>query len=87
MAFPVCSSGLAGGTDSGRGAASSQHTARVMWQDLQRDQVTLSERGCQMIAKQSDHVVPIEQPGIILDAIRSVVDVASGRNDIPVCRS
>ena len=57
------------------------------WRDLQRDQATLSQRGCQMIAEESGHVVPIEQPEIIVEAIRNVVDAARGRNDVPLCGS
>jgi pimeloyl-ACP methyl ester carboxylesterase len=44
------------------------------WQKLQRDQVRLSERGCQIVADQSGHVVPLDQPKVVVDAIRSVVD-------------
>lgn len=55
------------------------------WRDLQRDQVTLSERGCQMIAEESGHVIPIEQPTIVVEAIRRVVDAVRGRNDRPPC--
>jgi pimeloyl-ACP methyl ester carboxylesterase len=61
--------------------------ADATWRALQRDQVTLSKRGCQMVAEQSGHVVAIDQPQIIVDAIRSVVDVARGRNDVPLCGS
>ena len=46
------------------------------WRDLQRDQVTLSERGCQIIAEQSGHVVPIDQPEVVVEAIRATVNVA-----------
>ena len=44
------------------------------WSDMQRDQVGLSHRGCQVIAEQSGHVVPLDEPRIIVDAIRSIVD-------------
>jgi pimeloyl-ACP methyl ester carboxylesterase len=46
------------------------------WRQLQRDQASLSERGCLMIAEQSGHVVPIDQPEVIVDAIRIVVETA-----------
>ena len=46
------------------------------WRDLQRDQVTLSERACQIIAEQSGHVVPIDQPEVVVEAIRATVNVA-----------
>ena len=57
------------------------------WRDLQRDQVTLSERGCQIIAEQSGHVVPIDQPQVVVDAIRAIVDLVRGRYDVPLCGS
>lgn len=51
----------------------------VTWGELQRDQVTLSERGCQIVAEESGHVVPIDQPRIVVDAIRRVVEAARGQ--------
>jgi hypothetical protein len=51
---------------------------------LQRDQASLSERGCLIIAEQSGHVVPIDQPEVIVDAIRIVVETARG-HDVPLC--
>jgi pimeloyl-ACP methyl ester carboxylesterase len=61
--------------------------ADPIWLGLQRDQVTLSERGCQIIAEQSGHVVVIDQPQVVVDAIRRIVDAARGRNDVPLCGS
>ena len=54
------------------------------WQQLQRDQALLSERGCLVIAHQSGHVVPVDQPEVVVDAIRTVVDSARG-HDVPLC--
>jgi pimeloyl-ACP methyl ester carboxylesterase len=54
------------------------------WRRLQQDQASLSERGCLITAQQSGHVVAIEQPEIIVDAIRTVVETARGR-DVPLC--
>ena len=54
------------------------------WRQLQRDQASLSERGCLMIAEQSGHVVPVDQPEVIVDAIRIVVETARG-HDVPLC--
>ena len=54
------------------------------WRQLQRDQASLSERGCLMIADRSGHVVPVDQPEIVVDAIRTVVETARGR-DVPLC--
>ena len=55
------------------------------WRHLQRDQVGLSQRGCQIIADQSGHVVPLEQPAVVVEAIRAIVDTARGRNDVSLC--
>jgi pimeloyl-ACP methyl ester carboxylesterase len=57
------------------------------WRELQADQVGLSQRGCQIIAAQSGHVVPIERPQVVVDAIRAMVQTARGRNDVPLCAS
>jgi len=54
------------------------------WRQLQRDQASLSERGCLIVAEQSGHVVPIDQPDVIVDAIRIVVETARG-HDVPLC--
>jgi pimeloyl-ACP methyl ester carboxylesterase len=59
--------------------------ADTIWRNLQRDQVGLSQRGCQIIADQSGHVVPLEQPSVVVEAIRAVVDSARGRNDRSPC--
>jgi hypothetical protein len=55
------------------------------WSNLQRDQVTLSDRGCQIIARQSGHAVPVQQPQAVVDAIRATVEVARGRRDVALC--
>jgi pimeloyl-ACP methyl ester carboxylesterase len=54
------------------------------WQQLQRDQASLSERGCLVIAHESGHVVPVDQPEVVVDAIRTVVESARG-HDVPLC--
>ena len=54
------------------------------WRQLQRDQVSLSERGCLIIAEQSGHVVAVDQPEVVVDAIRTVVETARG-HDVPLC--
>jgi len=59
--------------------------ADATWRQLQHDQVGLSQRGCQIIADQSGHVVPLEQPWVVVEAIRAIVDTARGRNDGPLC--
>jgi pimeloyl-ACP methyl ester carboxylesterase len=54
------------------------------WRQLQRDQASLSEQGCLLIAEQSGHVVPIDQPEVVVDAIRTVVEIVRG-HDVPLC--
>ena len=54
------------------------------WRQLQRDQAALSERGCLIVAEQSGHVVAVDQPGIVVDAIRTVVETARG-HEVPLC--
>jgi pimeloyl-ACP methyl ester carboxylesterase len=54
------------------------------WRQLQQDLTSLSERGCLMIARQSGHVVSVDQPEVVVDAIRRVVETARGR-DVPLC--
>ena len=55
------------------------------WQKLQRDQVGLSEEGCQIIAEQSGHVIALGQPQAIVDPIRAIVERARGRKSVPLC--
>jgi len=52
--------------------------ADATWQELQRDQVKLSERGCQIVAERSGHLVQIDQPQIIVNAVRGVIDGTRG---------
>ena len=54
------------------------------WRQLQHDLTSLSERACLVIARQSGHVVSVDQPEIVVDAIRTVVETARG-HDVPLC--
>ena len=54
------------------------------WRQLQQDLTSLSEEGCLMIARQSGHVVMVDQPDIVVDAIRTVVETARGRRCPPL---
>ena len=54
------------------------------WRQLQRDQASLSERGCLIIAQRSGHVVSVDQPEVVVDAIRTVVETVRG-HDVPFC--
>jgi pimeloyl-ACP methyl ester carboxylesterase len=55
------------------------------WQSLQRDQVGLSEQGCQVIAEQSGHVIAVGQPQAIVEPIRAIVRTARERKGVPLC--
>ncbi len=55
------------------------------WLKLQRDQVGLSQRGCQIIAEQSGHAVALGQPGVVVRAIRASVDAVRRRSDSGPC--
>jgi pimeloyl-ACP methyl ester carboxylesterase len=59
--------------------------ADAAWQSLQRDQVELSEQGCQVIAEQSGHVITLGQPQAIVEPIRAIVHTARGRKEVPLC--
>jgi pimeloyl-ACP methyl ester carboxylesterase len=51
------------------------------WRKLQRDQVSLSSLGCLVTAPQSGHLIAVEQPTVVVDAIRAVVGAArSGKS-------
>jgi pimeloyl-ACP methyl ester carboxylesterase len=54
------------------------------WRRLQQDQASLSERGCLITAQQSGHVVALDQPDVVVNAIRAVVETARGR-DVSLC--
>ena len=56
------------------------------WRALQQDQASLSERGCLIVAPQSGHVVQTDQPEIVVEAIRTVVEAARG-HDVRLCAS
>jgi pimeloyl-ACP methyl ester carboxylesterase len=59
------------------------------WQRLQRDQVGLSERGCQVIAERSGHMISLTQPQAIVEPIRTMVRMARERerSRISLCGS
>lgn len=57
----------------------------AVWRGQQRDQVGLSPQGCQVIAEQSGHVIAVDQPQAIINAIRAIVDMARGRTDVTLC--
>ena len=54
------------------------------WRELQQDLTSLSDRGCLMIARHSGHVVSVDEPAVVVDAIRAVVETARD-HDVPLC--
>jgi pimeloyl-ACP methyl ester carboxylesterase len=56
------------------------------WRQMQQDLTSLSERGCLTIAQQSGHVVSVDEPEVVVDAIRTIVETARG-HDGPRCTS
>jgi pimeloyl-ACP methyl ester carboxylesterase len=54
------------------------------WRRLQQDQASLSVQGCLIVAQQSGHVVSVDQPEVVVDAIRTVVETARG-HDVSLC--
>ena len=57
----------------------------TVWQQLQRDQVELSQHSCLITAAESGHVVPVDQPEIVVDAIRATVNAARMPNGQTPC--
>jgi pimeloyl-ACP methyl ester carboxylesterase len=62
---------------------SGRRSMDARWERLQRDQVTLSRRGCHVIAEQAGHVVALDEPVVIVDAIRRVIDDVVHRRSGP----
>jgi pimeloyl-ACP methyl ester carboxylesterase len=50
-----------------------QDRIKSAWQGMQTDLVGLSPPGAQMVAAGSDHYVHLDQPDVVIDAIRKVV--------------
>jgi hypothetical protein len=44
-----------------------------VWIELQAQLARLSSRGRQVIVRDSDHGIPFESPGAVIDAVREVV--------------
>jgi pimeloyl-ACP methyl ester carboxylesterase len=55
------------------------------WRELQRDLVGLSQHACQVIAEQSSHAIALDQPQVVVDAIRATVNTVRGRSDVALC--
>ena len=65
---------------------SGRRSMDARWASLQRDQVTLSRRGCHVIAEQAGHVVALDEPAVVVEAIRRmVVYLVDGRSGRTPC--
>ena len=56
-----------------------QERIKRAWEEMQADLVTLSSRGTQLVAVNSDHYVHVRQPDVVIDAIRTMVAQARAR--------
>ena len=50
--------------------------AEAVWNELQTEMVALSSNGKQVIAEESGHLVQVDQPELVIDAIGDVVEAA-----------
>ena len=69
----VLSHGLPTAT-SGTASAAQAAEAEEVWQSLQQKQATLSTRGRLVQAAQSGHNIALDQPELVLDAIRQIIE-------------
>jgi len=51
------------------------------WRELQGDLARLSPQGVQLIAEKSGHYIHGQQPDMVTDAIRGVIDKARSHQD------
>ena len=56
------------------------------WRRMQRDQVGLSDRGCQIVAVGAGHVISLSQPGTVAKAIRAIVEATRNGTDANLCQ-
>lgn len=63
-------------------AADDREASRIWRDELQPELVRLSPRGRQVVVKDSGHMIPVEQPGAIVDGVREVVEEARQRGGI-----
>lgn len=52
--------------------------AEKVWQELQTDLAKLSSNSQMLVAKKSGHGIQIDQPGLVVDAIRQMVETVRG---------
>jgi len=68
------------------GRRRSAQVAEVL-DSLQRDQLSLSKRSCQVTAARSGHGISLQQPVIVVDAIRATVEASRQVAVAPDCRT
>lgn len=61
--------------------------AEEIREGLQQDQVTLSRRSCRVIAERSGHAIWLEQPEIVVNAIKVTVEASISSTAEPDCES
>jgi pimeloyl-ACP methyl ester carboxylesterase len=59
--------------------------AQAAWMEMQRDQVSLSSLGCQVVAEGAHHVMMLDAPDVVVQAIRLVVDASRSGGIKPAC--
>ena len=52
-----------------------------IWQPLQKDLVAKSKKSKQLIAEKSCHMIPFDQPEIIVDAVKALVEEYKGKHE------
>jgi hypothetical protein len=52
---------------------------------MQKDQVSLSPLGCQIVAERAHHVMMLDAPDVVVQAIRLVVDASRNGGVKPAC--
>jgi pimeloyl-ACP methyl ester carboxylesterase len=56
----------------------------TIWMTLQRDLLRLSNRSCQMVAPNSDHMIPYHAPDAVVGAVRVAIE-AWKTSSMPMC--
>ncbi len=69
--------------------AETNATLRQIWQDLQSELAGLSSNSTRVIAARSGHMIPTEEPELVIEAIRRLVNEAQSRSgeNIPLALS
>jgi pimeloyl-ACP methyl ester carboxylesterase len=57
-------------------AGEEAEAAERVWRELQADLATRSTNARQVIAEKSGHYIQFDEPGLVIDAIRQIVDGA-----------